>query len=156
MISTTLNWILEERPCVSGLNQLRNTLGHGYDPDTLISLRTILDSNGPLDALWCLRACDGAESYARAIVDWCIARAADKTYRDDVVQHSRTIERVEVMAFRIAFTLVHCADYAVYTETMSALGARMRELLAEREQAKWAGYAWLEENGYGAVRDIDL
>ena len=142
---------------MSGLNQLRATLGHGYDTDKLITLLTILDSNGPLDALWCLRACDGAERFARAIVDWCIARTENES--DDIVQRVTTFhsalanERIEVMAFRIALMLTTCVNYY---EVLSALSTRMRELLAEGEQAKWAGYAWLEDNGYGAVRDTDL
>ena len=65
MLTTTLAKIRSNHPCESGWVKLLKHLGKTKPDDVPLSLATILKSNGVADALWCLRACDSAEMFAR-------------------------------------------------------------------------------------------
>ena len=65
MLTTTLAKIRSYRPCESGWVKLLKHLDKTKPDDVPLSLATILKSNGVADTLWCLRACDGAEMFAR-------------------------------------------------------------------------------------------
>lgn len=53
---TTLNKIREEEPCTDGWEKLLKHLGKTGPDDEPLALKTILESNGIEDAVWCLRA----------------------------------------------------------------------------------------------------
>lgn len=57
---TTLNKIRELSPCAEGWAKLLKHLNKTKADDEPIRLLTILDSNGLDDAIWCMRAVDGA------------------------------------------------------------------------------------------------
>jgi len=78
---TTLNKIREHGPCADGWAKLLRHLGKTQADDEPLSLVTILDSNGPDDALWCLRACDGIDREARLYAVWC-ARQVQHLMKD--------------------------------------------------------------------------
>ena len=59
--TTTLNKIRQKRPCSDGWIKLLAHLGKTKADDDPVTLRTVLDSNGLDDALWCLRASDAPE-----------------------------------------------------------------------------------------------
>ena len=68
---TTLNAIRAHDPCADGWSKLLRHLGKTKADDEPLSLRTILDSNGLDDALWCLRAVPGCDREARLFAVWC-------------------------------------------------------------------------------------
>jgi hypothetical protein len=70
-MNTTLNLIRSHGPCVDGWAKLLRHLGKTEADDEPLSLRTILDSNGLDDALWCLRAVPNCDREARLYAVWC-------------------------------------------------------------------------------------
>jgi hypothetical protein len=68
---TTLNKIRAKSPCADGWAKLLKHLGKTQADDELLSLITILDSNGLDDALWCLRALEGYDREIRLYAVWC-------------------------------------------------------------------------------------
>ena len=65
MLYTTLNKIRAHHPCESGWLKLLTHLGKTRADDKRLALSVVFKSNGVADALWCLRACDDAEMFAR-------------------------------------------------------------------------------------------
>ena len=55
-MKTTLRKIYECHPCKRGWNTLLSSLGKTEADDTIVDLLHILKKNGPMDALWALRA----------------------------------------------------------------------------------------------------
>ena len=57
-LTTTFELLRKADACTEGYRTLAKHLGGvgKYGADTPIDLLTILDSNGPMDTLWCLRA----------------------------------------------------------------------------------------------------
>jgi hypothetical protein len=82
-MKTTLNQIREHGPCVEGWTKLLQHLNKTKADDELLSLLTVLDSNGLDDALWCLRAVKGYNKEKRLYAVWCAKQ----------VQHLMTDER---------------------------------------------------------------
>ena len=70
-MKTTLNKIRAHSPCETGWKKLLLTLGKTKSDNDPLSLRTILDSNGLDDALWCLLAVDGQDRIIRLYAVWC-------------------------------------------------------------------------------------
>ena len=68
---TTLNKIRVHGPCQDGWKKLLAYLGKIGPDDEPLSILTILESNGLDDALWCLRAVDGADREIRLYSVWC-------------------------------------------------------------------------------------
>lgn len=89
-MKTTLNAIRAHGPCHSGWRRLLAHLGKTKADDEPLSIRTVLESNGLDDALWCLRAVPGYEREKRLL--------AVRFARD--VQHlmtdSRSLQALEV------------------------------------------------------------
>ena len=69
--TTTLNKIRDNQPCGKGWLKLLKHLGKTTADDQTITLKTILDSNGFGDALWCLRASDASEFEMRKFARLC-------------------------------------------------------------------------------------
>lgn len=67
---TTLNEILEHRPCKDGWRKLLTGLGKTKADDEPLSLMTILEINGLDNAVWCLRA-TSLERLSRHFQAWC-------------------------------------------------------------------------------------
>jgi hypothetical protein len=86
-MKTTLNKIRYnpsgEKPCKPGWEKLIKTLGKTKADDEDLHLRTILDSNGLVDAVWCLRAVEDHDREIRLFAVWCARR----------VQHLMTDQR---------------------------------------------------------------
>ncbi len=68
---TTLNKILQHKPCERGWNAISNYVGHDYDRDKAICFYTILDACGLLGAIWCLRTIDGHEEEKNDMLLFC-------------------------------------------------------------------------------------
>ena len=80
---TTLNQIREHSPCSEGWTNLLKFLGKKKADDESVSIRTILESNGLDDAMWCLRAVKGQDKAIRLYAVWCARQ----------VQHLMTDQR---------------------------------------------------------------
>jgi hypothetical protein len=55
ILTTTLNRIRLHSPCEDGWKKLLKSLGKTQADDEVLEFKTILDSNGLDDAIWCLR-----------------------------------------------------------------------------------------------------
>jgi len=77
-MTTTLNKIREHSPCKEGWEKLLNTLGKTKADDEELSLLTILDSNGLVDTLWCLRAVEGYDTEIRGFARFCAMQNIEK------------------------------------------------------------------------------
>jgi hypothetical protein len=66
-MKTTLNAIRAHQPCSDGWKKLLQHLGKTEADDEPLSIKTILNSNGLDDALWCLRAVDGYDKEMRLL-----------------------------------------------------------------------------------------
>jgi hypothetical protein len=80
---TTLNKIREHAPCASGWKTLLKSLNKETADNEPLSFRTIFESNGLDDALWCTRAAPEYAKEWRLYAVWCARR----------VQHLITDER---------------------------------------------------------------
>jgi len=67
MLYTTLEKIRAHDPCEGGWRKLLKALGKTKPDNARLSLATILESNGLDDALWCLRAVDNVDWFARRL-----------------------------------------------------------------------------------------
>ena len=92
MYYTTLNKIRSKSPCCKGWEALLKHLGKKKADDEPVSLKTILESNGIDDALWCLRAVDDIDKDARLYAVWC-ARQVQHLMKDQ-----RSITTIDVAA----------------------------------------------------------
>ena len=127
-MKTTLNKIRAHSPCETGWKKLLLTLGKTKSDDEPLSLRTILDSNGLDDALWCLLAVDGQDRIIRLYAVWCANQ----------VRHLMTDSR-SVNALVVAEKYAN--GLATEEELAAALdAARAAELAAARAAARAA--AW--------------
>lgn len=71
MLYTTLNKLQRHNPCQDGKEKLLAFLGKTDADDEPLSLKTILESNGIVDAIWCLRGVDGHDKEIRLFALWC-------------------------------------------------------------------------------------
>ena len=80
---TTLNKIRTHAPCADGWKKLLKHLGKTEADNEPINIKTIIESNGLEDALWCLRAVEGKDKEIRLYAVWCARQ----------VQHLMTDQR---------------------------------------------------------------
>lgn len=74
MLYTTLNKIRNKYPCESGWEQLLKHLGKTKADDEQLSFKTILESNGLDDAIWCLKSVEGHDREIRLFALACARR----------------------------------------------------------------------------------
>lgn len=141
MIYTTLNRIREHGPCTNGWRKLLAHLGKTQADNEPVSLRTILESNGLDDALWCLRAVDGYRKEMRLYAVWC-ARQVQHLLTDprslaalDVAEryaHGQATDD-ELFEARVAASEAasSAAGYAVSTEAWHAAWVAARAAASE-------------------------
>jgi len=87
---TTLNKIRAQSPCADGWAKLLKHLGKTQADDEPLSIKTVLESNGISDALWCLRAVEGHERVMRLLA----VRYARKVQR--LMKDPRSINVLDV------------------------------------------------------------
>jgi len=138
-MKTTLNAIRDHHPCADGWKKLLANLGKTAADDDLLSLITIIDSNGLDDALWCLRAVSGYGKEIRLFAVWCARQ----------VQHLMTEPR-SIAALDIAerfangdatkeelYAAIDSAWYAALTANDAASAAARAAARAEAWGAAW-------------------
>jgi hypothetical protein len=127
-VKTTLNAIRAHSPCAAGWSKLLRHLGKTQADDEPLDLRTILDSNGLDDALWCLRAVPNCDREARLYAVWCARQ----------VQHLMTDPR-SIAALDVAER--HAHGKATDAELAAAWAAASAAAGAAARAAAWAA-AW--------------
>ncbi len=70
-MKTTLNAIRAHSPCAEGWRKLLAHIGKTAADDETVSVKTVIESNGIEDALWCLRAVEGRDNEIRLFAVWC-------------------------------------------------------------------------------------
>jgi hypothetical protein len=71
---TTLNQIRAHHPCRAGWEKLLRGVGKTAADDETLWIDQVLDHNGRVDALWCLRAVEGCDREIRLYAVWCARR----------------------------------------------------------------------------------
>jgi hypothetical protein len=122
---TTLNKIREHAPCIDGWKILLKSLNKTSADDEPLSFRTILESNGLDDALWCTRTAPEHAGEWRLYAVWCARR----------VQHLMTDAR--------SLSALDIAEKHARGETTD------RELIVARDAAL-AAILELAQGGYAA------
>jgi hypothetical protein len=157
-VNTTLNLIRSHSPCADGWAKLLRHLGKTEADDEPLSLRTILDSNGLYDALWCLRAVPGCDREARLYAVWC-ARQVQHLMTDprsiaalDVAERHANGEATdaELAAARDAAWAACAAAADAAWDAADVARAAAREAAAAAWNAARAA-AW--DAAWGAARD---
>ena len=70
-MKTTLKAIRAHSPCSDGWTTLLRYLEKAHADDEPLHIRTVLDSNGLDDALWCFQAVTGHDREIRLYAVWC-------------------------------------------------------------------------------------
>ncbi len=71
MLYTTLEEIKKHSPCKTGWAKLLKYLGKTTADDEQLSFKTIIDSNGFTDSLWCLQTVKNHDREIRLYAVWC-------------------------------------------------------------------------------------
>jgi len=154
MFVTTLNDIREHAPCREGWTKLLGNLGKTKADDAPLMLLSILESNGFMDALWCLRAVKGRDREIRLFSVWCARRV------EHLMEDKRSIKALHV-AERFAngdatqgeLDVAGAAAGAAARDAAWAAAeaaARAAEWAAARDYAAWDA-AWYA--AWAAARD---
>jgi hypothetical protein len=117
MLYTTLNNIRDKCPCESGWAKLLNHLGKTKADDEQLSFKTILESNGLDDAIWCLRSVEG---YDREIRLFAVACARRVEHFDKTGKAKKTNDVSERFANGLATTEELKAAMAAWAVAMAA------------------------------------
>ena len=120
---TSLNAIRAHNPCRDGWGKLLRHLDKTAADDEPLSIETILESNGLIDALWCLRAVENRDREMRLYAVWCARR----------VEHLMTDPR-SIAALDVAerYARGRATDEELRAATRAAWEA------AEAAEAAWA------------------
>jgi hypothetical protein len=140
---TTLIEIRKHSPCHEGWTKLLGSLGKVRADNSPLHLRTILDSNGLEDALWCLRAVAGETRDMRLYGIWC-ARQVQNLMPDE-----RSIAALDV-ATR------HADGHALDKEldaAWAAAGAAAGAAAWAASDAAWAAWAAAGAAAWAAAGD---
>ena len=120
-----------------------------YGADTPIDLLTILDSNGPMDTLWCLRATQqeaDALTVARLFAIDCAERVLpifEAKYPNDQRPRQAIQAAKDYMAGKITREALRAAAYAAYAADAAAYAAyaACAAYAADAACAAYAAYA---------------
>jgi hypothetical protein len=158
-MKTSLNKIRLNSPCKEGWTKLLKYLGKVQADDVELDLLTVLESNGLVDALWCLQAVDGYDREKRLLAV-AFAREVQHLMTDprsiaalDVAERfangEATQEELNASAYadanaayadaaRAAYT---DADYAAYVARAAYAAAASAASAAARVVAAYAAHA---------------
>ena len=137
MHHTTLKKIRKCSPCRPGWEKLLGYLGKIKADDELVSFKTILESNGIDDAIWCLQTVHELQRKSRLYAVWCARQ----------VQHLMTDQR-SLDALDVAER--HANGQATDEELAAARDAARAAAWAAAGDAAWAA-AWAA--AWDAARD---
>jgi hypothetical protein len=158
--TTTLNEIRKFNPCKEGWTKLLKFLDKTEADDEPLLMSTILESNGLLDAIWCLRVfhgdhrqavidfvCDCAESVLPIWEDWAKVHALEKLEAPrraiDAARNGSRADAACAAAYAAADVAYAAADVAADVAYAAAdvAYAAARAADAARDAARAAAYA---------------
>lgn len=140
-MKTTLRAIKNHEPYSSLLKTLLSNLGKTEADNEQISLRTVLESNGLCDAVWCLRAVDGFDREKRLFAVFCSKQARRLT------KNKRCLKAIKV-AERYANGLATDDELAASNAAVEAmsgsddLAVSTARAVSDAWAARAAWYAW--------------
>ena len=154
-MNTTLNEIREQSPCHDGWQKLLSHLGKTKADDDLITFKTILESNGIEDAVWCLRTlsykdqclfrADVAESVLHIFEKRSGSDAPRKAiqavrdYHDGLIGLNELRSKraaADAAAYTASYTASYAAADAAYAYAVAAAAAAGAATTAGKD--KWA------------------
>ena len=144
MLTTTLNAIRDQDPCVDGWQELLAYLGKTGPDDEPLTFATILDSNGVDNALWALRCVTGHDRAIRHYAVWC-ARQVQHLMMDP-----RSVEALDV-ADRYADGLATDEELSAAWAALAA--AEAAALAAAQAAAEAASLAAAQAAAQAAAED---
>jgi hypothetical protein len=132
MKTTTLKRIREFQPCIENWKKLLKSLGKTKEDDEPLTMSTIIESNGIVDAFWCLRAfyaehrqtviefaCECAEQVLPLWEEWAEQHAPEHLYAPrQAVTAARSGEAVEE-ALKFATEAARVAGDAAYAASVA-------------------------------------
>ena len=143
-MKTTLNQIRANSPCgirpesdgtLTGWLKLKQYLGEDFGADAPIDIRTIIDSNGLDDALWCLSSVIGRDREHRLYAVWCTRQV------QHLMTDQRSLDALDV-AERFANGLATKEELAAAAAWVAAARAAAAAwVAAARAAARAAAYA---------------
>jgi hypothetical protein len=111
----TLTEIRAHTPCIAGWRTLNRALPTPIHNDTLITIGFIAESNGALDAIWCIRA----EPYSHGLKAKCVelanfisdhAEAEEEQTFSEAVQRRCSYAQVRTDSLRLSNDLFQSAS----------------------------------------------
>lgn len=150
MITTTLNKIRAHKPCENGWKKLLEHLGKTKADDEPLPLLTILESNGLVDTIWCLRTLPEHNSKWRHFALDCAERVKH------LMKDPRSLEALRVarlhadglatdeelfQAYKAANAAYAAAAYAAVAATATAAASAASAAYAAANAAN-AAYAY--------------
>lgn len=92
ILKTTLNKIREKDPCEPGWVKLLKHLNKTRADDEELTFKTILESNGIEDAVWCLRCCSGDhDKEIRLYAVWCARQVEHLGESSDIFKNTNDV-----------------------------------------------------------------
>ena len=143
-MKTTLNEIWKHNPRSYVWRDLLSYLGKTKADDEPLAIKTILDSNGLDDALWCLRAVEGHDKEIRLFAVWC-ARQVQHLLKDQ-----RSLDALDV-AERYANGEATKEELAV--AKAAAYAAMWSAASAAARNAAWAVWSAATDAARDAARN---
>ena len=134
---TTLNSIRAHSPCGDGWAKLLRHLNKSAADDEPLLIKTILDSNGLDDALWCLRAGEGHDREMRLYAVWCARRVQHLMLNPSSVSALDVAERYA--RGRATYQELVAAEWEA---ARAAVGAEAAVARAAARAAVGAAWAW--------------
>ena len=131
-LTTTLNKIRSRHPCESLWEKFLNYLGKTRVDNEPLDFKTILESNGLNDALWCFRSLKGHDREIRLYAVWC-ARQVEYLDKSGVAKATNDIS--ERFANRLA------------------TNRELKSARATARAAAWAACAAARDAACAAARD---
>ena len=138
-MKTTLNQIRANSPCgirpesdgtLTGWLKLKQYLGEDFGADAPIDIRTIIDSNGLDDALWCLSSVIGRDREHRLYAVWCTRQV------QHLMTDQRSLDALDV-AERFANGLATKEELAAHTLKKNQTEYEEKLKSAEATTKKW-------------------
>jgi len=155
---TTLNEIRKHDPCRSGWEKLLAYLGRTESDDEPLQFTTILDGNGLLDAIWCLRV---LPDYDLKVMEFKLKCARRVEHLDksgsakkclDVVERfirgEATKEDMHCVSASAAAYAAYAASAAAYAAYTAAAYAASASAYAAANDAASAASAYTAEREY--------
>jgi len=165
---TTLNEILRYKPCgqnskgATGFSKLLKFLGKEQADDEPLSFITILESNGILDAIWCLRVLPDCDLKVMKFKLLC-ARRVEHLDESGVAKNTLDVlERFingDASAGDLQFAAAAAAYAAAYADAAAAADAAAYAVYADAaaDAAAYAAYAAAyADAAYAAARAAEL